>query len=342
MPTLVRQLVQGALLATTLVSLQSACECLCTLGIWASAFGVVAAIAMLLTDDETFRLIDDEPFTIAMEGNISVGKTTAGRLVAEKWPTAYGLREECIYPKLLELMYSGKGYSFPFQLAQLVQRKATRQNVVNMKALGSYNTKPIMLLDRGIIGDYAFAIWNYIIGHITDAEMSAYESILNVTGLNDFVTSIGGTASQLDYLNAVVYFEGSPELCHARMINIRKVKSESGVQLSYLAGIDAVHFCLLVAVAATGRLPVYIYQTPTDMRKPPDPMQLHTLFTALANGTARRCRVMQSPVGADVIFEDSTATTPTQRYPQVKMYNGQIIRKAYAALAAGRSVYIKH
>jgi hypothetical protein len=128
-------------------------------------------------------------------------------------------------------------YGFAFQWGMLKTRICQLQLI--QKDAEQHHNK-LLLLDRSMVGDYIFALWNYLLGHISREEMDAYE--------NEF----GGSMKELDKvpflanIGLFVYLYDTPALCKARVEHFRKRDSELGIPLNYYEGIDDIHFFLFV------------------------------------------------------------------------------------------------
>lgn len=114
---------------------------------------------------------------LIIDGPIGVGKSTLGASIVA-YCEARGRRallfREQIEPEFLELMLSSKQHLFAFQAAVLVQKVATLKHAVSIAAL----TGALVIVDRGPVGDYGFAMMHRDAGHISEREWTVYTSLL--------------------------------------------------------------------------------------------------------------------------------------------------------------------
>ena len=235
-----------------------------------------------------------EPLGWAVEGNICSGKTTLCREIAavvekedrEASDTDGPRREvliayEPIAEDALALFYSDvKKYAFWFQTYMLALRLNEAQSIPMRDSIADSkngNVK-ISLLDRSLLGDYAFAIRQYLDGNISEHELRAYHGIRQERGFSDPTatssTSSASVASQIqkngrqDIVDgesdsqkssnqkgrherqvglSLLYIDVDPQICHNRIMN-RGTKSEMTLPLKYLEDLDAVYINLLLKV----------------------------------------------------------------------------------------------
>jgi deoxyadenosine/deoxycytidine kinase len=163
---------------------------------------------------------------IVIESVIAAGKTT---LIAALKDYCDAIGTECIvYDEpinrdFLKLYVSNiRKYAFPFQVIIGRERIALLE-----RAIEKDSPEKIILLDRGICGDAAFALMQYENGYFTDQEYEVYKSLTDNNFLKgDFQT---------------IYLRCSPEKCFERM----KKRGEEQYTLEYLAKLHEVHEELL-------------------------------------------------------------------------------------------------
>lgn len=114
---------------------------------------------------------------IAIEGVISVGKTTLGNKLVDFF-NGIGLTArfytEYVNPELLQQFISNMPkYSYSFQMIMLCKRIETYRQALEFSKTGG-----IAILDRSLLGDRTFALMAHENGHISDAEWECYLSMV--------------------------------------------------------------------------------------------------------------------------------------------------------------------
>jgi hypothetical protein len=199
-------------------------------------------------------------------------------------------------------------------------------------------SEPFFLWDRSIIGDFVFALTNYLLKNINDTEMDVYMDKMGVSGYDDFIAKCGTLATTI---NAVLYVDGGPKLCHTRMLSLRKDNAEKDVPVEYLEKLDSVHFCVLRDIISVGRLPVYVKLTPTGLTTFRSPKEDCAVFENMAAGKLAKAAFVADGRGSDSVECALKATSaPNDRFPRVRYYDSDSIRPVWAALAAGRPVHL--
>lgn len=173
---------------------------------------------------------------VLVEGNIASGKTTLCRLLPGR------LIEEHVAPSLLRLFYAKpERYAFALQLAQCLSRRH-----VFATALAGADQ---CIIDRSIVGDFAFAAWNHACGNLTDDEWAAY---LEYAGGTDVPSILAGAMlapdPRLGALCApameqqkvcIVYLRDDSASCRKRAL--ARSGAEDAASAEYFAGLQLAH-----------------------------------------------------------------------------------------------------
>lgn len=127
-----------------------------------------------------------------VEGLISAGKSTLGKEMT-KYLKTIGIKckffPEPVIPDLLQLFLSNqKKYAYAFQLAMLIKRQAIYREAASYAEKGYF-----CIIDRGLYGDYCFALMHKNRGNISDqsetlesGSPSEWGTYLSVLHLEDF------------------------------------------------------------------------------------------------------------------------------------------------------------
>jgi hypothetical protein len=196
-------------------------------------------------------------WTICIEGNIGVGKTTLCNRISSKFPEITTVYRERVNSELLKLMYKkGKQNAFPFQIYMLCQRQFSFE--LDQKTKNS--VPPIRLHDRSLIGDAIFSTVNAIFGNIDEEQFLVYRSIilsdifqLPNTIVNDknaikavkndpqcLLKEIAKYVSLPEHFQ-IWYLDDDPLNCKTRVETVRKISAENAIPLEYYECIKNVH-----------------------------------------------------------------------------------------------------
>jgi len=122
---------------------------------------------------------------IPFDGNISSGKSSIGketaRVLSEEYdlPAVY-IPEYVDIPLLTQFIQNMKVFAYSFQLFMLERRAETYRRAIDLARLGH-----IVILDRMMHGDLAFAHLHHLKGNITDEEYDNYRARMQKFEFND-------------------------------------------------------------------------------------------------------------------------------------------------------------
>jgi deoxyadenosine/deoxycytidine kinase len=109
-----------------------------------------------------------------MEGPIGAGKTTLCESIANYSPDDTIALTEKINADFFALMMKSKKDLFAFQIATVTAKiERIKHAIALAEATGC-----TVLVDRGVVGDYAFAALAHRNGHISDEQWYAYNSVV--------------------------------------------------------------------------------------------------------------------------------------------------------------------
>lgn len=172
---------------------------------------------------------------ISIEGNIGAGKTSLIEGIV-KVHKGYRLIQEEVN-SLLPLFYDDlEKYAFALQWGMLKSR--IYQSNLSWIEKNLYNYLAY-IHDRSVFGDYAFAIYNYILGNLSDTEMNVYEETLGGT-IHDL-----STIPYLKRIDFFVFINTNPTTCKRRVDTLRKRECELSIPLEYYIGIDDINFHIM-------------------------------------------------------------------------------------------------
>ncbi|KVH98750.1 Deoxynucleoside kinase [Cynara cardunculus var. scolymus] len=173
--------------------------------------------------DDGVKSAPKKRLTFCVEGNISVGKTTFLKRIANETLELQDLVEIVPEPidkwqdigpdhfNILDAFYSEpQRYAYTFQNYVFVTR-------VMQEKESSSGIKPLRLMERSVFSDRMM-------------EISIYDS-----WFDPVVSSLPGLVP-----DGFIYLRASPDTCHKRMM-LRKREEEGGVSLEYLRGLHEKH-----------------------------------------------------------------------------------------------------
>jgi deoxyadenosine/deoxycytidine kinase len=163
---------------------------------------------------------------IVIEGLIGVGKSTLGHNL-EKLLNENGIEckfyEEYVNSELLQQYIENmEKYSYSFQLVMLLKRIEIYKEARNYTKSGG-----IAIIDRSLLGDYAFALMQHKHGNISDSEMIAYKSICKQEDLPE--------------PDIIVYLNADVEICMNRITKRGRPGETKGYSEQYLYDLKSVY-----------------------------------------------------------------------------------------------------
>lgn len=189
---------------------------------------------------------------VVVEGNIGAGKT---RLCTEAALNGWNVLSEYVNKKLLKLFYEdSKRYAFTMQMSMIQRRLYHTKLHAQMMKYGDFKGSG-NIADRSPLGDWMFALCNFLLGNMTTSEMEAYEAEVKTTAdkLADFWF--------LNQVSAIVFLDDSSEGCKRRVECVRKNAEELKIPLYYYECIDDAYFymirCILNDPSASNKLIVF-------------------------------------------------------------------------------------
>lgn len=181
-------------------------------------------------NEELFRLLKSA--RICVDGNIGSGKTTFIRSL-KNYLTKKGIsvqsEEENMNNKMLILnlfIENPEKYAFAFQATMLSERL----NIYRMSLPELISGKTV-LIDRSLVGDYAFAQHHYQEGNINHAEWLAYQEMIQKYSDEEFFR-------MPDFY---LYLSVTPEKCLHRISKRNRPGEKSGYTLEYLEALERSH-----------------------------------------------------------------------------------------------------
>ena len=160
---------------------------------------------------------------IVLEGNIGVGKTTAGASMVI-YLNSIGLRakffpEPVCLPLLNQYQKNMKKYAYSFQIIMAKERIQIYKDAWKFAKKGG-----ISIIDRSLMGDYTFALMQYEKGFFTDSEWNVYLKLLEHDRKFD--------------PDFILYLECTPEKAYERMIDRGRPGEKEGYTLEYFQDLN--------------------------------------------------------------------------------------------------------
>lgn len=162
---------------------------------------------------------------IIIEGNISAGKTTLVKELGSKLNARTYIEPALDNPYLERFYKEPKKYALTMQIYLLQRRFLSYVDALKLCLQGDET----VLLDRSIFSDYVFAVKNFKDGNITSDGFQYYLSLREKM------------LRHLPIPHATLYLDVPPEVCHDRILNMRRRGCESSIPLDYLSGLDAAY-----------------------------------------------------------------------------------------------------
>jgi predicted ATPase len=200
-------------------------------------FGVDDLAAAALTLVTTTRLFSTaQPPSVTMpiflvEGNIGAGKSTLCQSLAGSATNYNGklriVRESVGDQFVASFNRDRRRFAFALQMTQLTKRQAAIE-------VALAHTDRSSVLDRSLIGDFAFALWNAASGDIDADEWALY------------CEAAGSRLVLTEDRLSVVYLHDDVASCSMR----QERRDETGIPIAYLAGINAAHLVVMATLPA--------------------------------------------------------------------------------------------
>jgi len=183
---------------------------------------VVVVVVVILYATRTTHVV-------LVEGNIAAGKSTFVTSFARAHPRAR-VEQERIGERLLDAFYRApERYAFALQMTQQAQRAASFERAI----CSSSET----ILDRSVLGDYAFALWNTALGNLTRDEWHMYQEAAGET-----VAEVLCRAVPQDV--TILFLNDASSACSAR----QRVRDQQSIDASYMSGVEAAHLLVMARV----------------------------------------------------------------------------------------------
>jgi deoxyadenosine/deoxycytidine kinase len=209
-------------------------------GVLLTLFSVPLAIAALaaLLCYKRARTRRSTPRAILVDGNIGAGKTTLVCALASAQPTHYRAAPEAIGPRFLAAFYATPvEYGFALQMTQHAQRSALLQ-----EALAA--DEHVTLLDRSILGDYAFALWNAASGNLNAEHWTLYREQAGAS----IADALSARLAEPRAVRLVYLHSGADECGARQRVRDAALVGASAIPPAYMRGIEAAHALVFALV----------------------------------------------------------------------------------------------
>lgn len=183
--------------------------------------------------------------TVLLEGNICAGKTEFMRTVE-----SFRSRNVVVHYEMLvrglHAAFVKDPLKYGFALQMLM---CERRCYMLSRAIASVNqqTNKTVFLDRSLVGDYAFAAWNYIVGDISEAEFAMYQVQYGVVPSLMLQNALRNGGKKI----VIVYLHAPARVCKERLDS--RPGADQNTSLRYLMGISLMHICALINVYTSFR-----------------------------------------------------------------------------------------
>jgi deoxyadenosine/deoxycytidine kinase len=180
---------------------------------------------------------------IIVEGNIGAGKSRLTAALAERLG-AHAMYEPVeTNPYLVDFYQEPKRWALEMQFWLMARRYEMHEAAIKHVA----QTGQAVIMDRSIYGDSVFAKKNWIDGNIDDRGYKAYMQHRKLY-IDRLLTP-----------NVTLFLDVNHEVCHNRILNMRKRDCESGIPIDYLRGLEKCYHELLMELEERGS---HVYRIP--------------------------------------------------------------------------------
>lgn len=181
-----------------------------------------------------------KPCKLIVEGNIGAGKSTLCKTVVENSPAGSVVTlPEQVNEAFLKLFYADKRrYAFAFQLHMLESR--SNGNKLRIANAGTDPECKVVLLDRSMLGDFVFAMTNYITGGISTRELDVYCSMINCSEIEECHRLLDAEYGNDEW--QFLYLHSEYDACKWRIDTERKTCEKDLVDLWYYEVLEQVYF----------------------------------------------------------------------------------------------------
>jgi len=163
---------------------------------------------------------------LVLEGLIGVGKTTLGKSL-KKYFTDSGIKckffKEYMNKELLVMYLEDKEkYAFLFQGIMVTKRVQIYKKALEFSRQGGF-----AIVDRGIMGDMAFAKMQFDNGFFTPKEYDTYNSLIK--------------KERISSPDITLYLKTSPKVAFDRMLNRGSEAEKKSYTLKYFQDLESAH-----------------------------------------------------------------------------------------------------
>lgn len=198
------------------------------------------------------------PKRVMIEGNICASKTTVCKALQTYVRARVTCVPENVHHTLLEAFNKDPAaYGFTFQLVMRERRDAVIKHVMRRQQ----REVDFLIVDRSLLGDWAFALWNYMTGSVTTDQMEIYRDAYGRTPCASFTDAINDVLETEDDGMMIICLLCTPAgECYKRLAERNGVDQET--PLDYLLGVSMTHYMVLVSLMhdrhMAKRLAVYL------------------------------------------------------------------------------------
>lgn len=196
---------------------------------------------------------------VLVEGNICASKTTLCNAMAERRRGRVEYRAENVHAPLLEAFNTEDGYakySFAFQLVMRERRDAVLRYEV------PHCTNKFLFVDRSLLGDWAFLLWNFIQGSINEEALQIYRDAYGRTPVDSFTQMLDEQPFGVyESAHVTICLLCTPaEQCHRRLGDRDGVDQSTSIE--YLTGVSVMHYMVAASLlrdrTLSKRLAIYM------------------------------------------------------------------------------------